>query len=418
MDVSPLRRLSGSLLFALCLLLLGEGLARLLTGPPLVPVVVRMPDGTEGLFEGEPLRPRLPEQAAWWPAGPPDPARPRVVFLGGSSLAGPPTDHGLAVHRFGELLDVEVVNLAVGGMDSGHLLANLPGVLALAPALVVIYEGHNDLGNASFSRRFADPRAVAMARARSLLGQSRVFELLEAAWRGRDERPVVVQWDSQQTRLGPAERAQIVDEFERRTAALLDGLRQAGIPVLLSTVVSNAFFPSADGQCPERVRALGLEPTRMAVVSLKELDPAALEAALADQECAELRLFEARLRWATEPRLAAAQLRALRDQDAMPLRAPSEINERIRGLVGEGVHLVDAAAVFQELGGGVEPPGWFRDPVHFNGQGHAALAALLARSAAPLLGRPVPVAPLPPLRPLDARACLSARCPGSRPSPR
>jgi hypothetical protein len=249
----PARRPLLGLLVGVALLLSAEGLTRLLAGPPLVPVVVRMPDGSEGLFEGEPLRPKLSEHAAWWPAGPKDPARPRIVMLGGSSLAGPPHDARLAANQLAAILDAEVVNLGVGGMDSGHLLAELPGVAALEPDLVIVYSGHNDLGNAVFSRRFAGRGAVAMARARQVLGHSRIFELLEASWRGQEEKQVVVQWDSRDMALGEAEKRAVLADFERRMDALLDGLVGLGAPVLLSTVASNAFFPSVHWECPERL---------------------------------------------------------------------------------------------------------------------------------------------------------------------
>lgn len=396
-----------------------EGLTRLLTGPPLVPVVVRMPDGSEGLFEGDPLRPKLDEHAAWWPAGDKDPARPRIVMLGGSSLAGPPQDGRLAANQLASLLGAEVVNLGVGGMDSGHLLAELPGVLSLEPDLVVVYSGHNDMGNAVFSQRFAQPGAVAMARARQVLGHSRVFELLEASWRGREEKQVIVQWDSRDMAIGEAEKKAVLADFQRRMSALLYGLVEAGIPVLLSTVVSNAFFPSVHWECPERLEALGVRPSRTAILPLSGVDPAKVAAAAAEAPCRDLDQLAARLQWAEDPQGAAAALLSLRDSDPKPLRAPSQVNEVIRELVGPGVTLVDTAAAFQEAGQGVEPPLWFRDPVHFSTDGHRALAVLLARSAAEVLGRSPVEAQLPVLAPLDPLACLSERCPrgGGRPPP-
>lgn len=411
--MTRLRRALLGLLVAGAVLAAIEGVARLASGPPVVPVVVRMPDGSEGLFTTDPVTPKLVEHQAWWPQGPKDPARPRIVMLGGSSLAGPPQDARLAANQLAGLLDAEVVNLGVGGMDTGHLLAELPGVLALDPDLVVVYSGHNDLGNAVFSQRYAEPGAVAVARVRQVLGHSRVYELLEAAWRGREEKAVVVQWDSRDMALGAAEKAAVLSDQEARLGALLDGLRQAGVPVLLSTVVSNAFFPSVHWECPERLEALGVPASRTAILPVGEVDAAALAAARAEAPCRDLDQVAARLQWVEDPAAAAEALQRLRDEDPKPLRAPRRVNAILRELAGDGVELVDSAAEFQRLGGGVEPPGWFRDPVHFSEDGHRALAVVLARAAGPLLGRPVQ-AELPTVPLLDPTACLSERCPRPR----
>ncbi len=394
-----------------------EGLARLLTGPPEVPVVVRMPDGSEGLFEEQDgsLRPRLPEHAAWWPDAPKQAGRPRIVLLGGSSLAGPPSDRHLAAWRLAERFDAEVVDLAVGGMDTAHLLATLPGALSLDPDLVLIYSGHNDLGNTVFSRRFADPAAVALARARQLFGHSRVFGLLEAAWRGREERHIVVQWDQQDMALTEGQKALVLGEYEARLQRLVHELRDAGVPVVLSTVVSNAFFPSVQWECPERLEALGFSPSRTAILPLTGVDAAAVEAARAAQPCRDLDQLAARLWWDSDHAAAVELLEELRDLDPKPLRAPRAVNAAIRRIAGEeGAVLADTAREWKWRGEGVEPPLWFRDPVHMSAVGHEALAAAWTEAVADALGLPAPAARWPDPLPRAATSCLSPRCPRGR----
>ncbi len=411
------------MLVAACVLLAVEGVVRLLTGPPEVPVVVRMPDGSEGLWtqvDGR-LQPKLREHAEWWPAADKQPGTPRIVLLGGSSLAGPPADRTLMAWQLAERFDAEVVDLAVGGMDTAHLLATVPGVLALDPDLVVVYSGHNDLGNAVFSQRFAAPGAVAVARLRQFFGHSRVFGLLEAAWRGREERQVVVQWDTADMALGGAEKAVLLGEYEARLARLVRQLRAAGLPVVLSTVVSNAFFPSVHQVCPERLAALGLRSSRTAILPLTGVDPAAVEAARAQAPCRDLDQVAARLLWASDRPAALALLEQLRDEDPKPLRAPRAVNAAVaRVAAAEGAVLADTATSWKAQGGGVEPPAWFRDPVHFSEAGHRALAVALSDAVAQALGQPAPTQDWPALAELDATACLSPRCPrggGGRPPP-
>ncbi|RME23593.1 MAG: SGNH/GDSL hydrolase family protein [Deltaproteobacteria bacterium] len=411
------RRAIIGILVAVAVMLGVEGLARLLTGPPEIPVVVRMPDGSEGLFEEQEgrLHPRLPEHAAWWPRGPKQAGHPRIVLLGGSSLAGPPSDRRLAAWRLAERFDAEVVDLAVGGMDTAHLVATLPGALSLDPDLVLIYSGHNDLGNAVFSRRFADPGAVAVARARQVLGHSRVFSLLEALWRGREERHIVVQWDQRDMALTEAEKALVLAEYERRMSRIVHQVREAGVPVVLSTVVSNAFFPSVHWQCPERLEALGVTPSRTAILPLDGVDPDAVEAARAAAPCRDLDQVAARLMWDRDRAAAVDLLERLRDGDPKPLRAPRAVNDAIRRIaVQQGAVLADTAREWKRRGGGVEPPLWFRDPVHMSAVGHEALAAAWVPAVAEALGLAAPDPGWPDPLPRAATSCLSPRCPRGR----
>ena len=414
MPPRPRRRPLLGLLLGAALLLLAEGATRLLAGPPTVPVVVRMPDGSEGLWQevDGALRPKLREHQEWWPEGDKQPGRLRLVVLGGSSVAGPPADHRLAANLLASGLSAEVVNLAVSGMDSGHLLATAPGVIALRPDAVIIYSGHNDLGNAVFERRYSDPREVAVARTRAVLGKSRLYSLLETALRGPEERAVIQHFKVKEVALSPAQKDAGLDDFARRTRALVTTLRAAGLPVVVSTVVSNPAWSSVAFTCPEALRALSVEPSRTAVMPVAQVDPAALAAARAASPCVDLDLVAARLQWEAGDRAAAAaELERLRDQDPIPLRAPLRVNEELRALAHDtGAVLVDTAAAFKERGGGVEPPTWFIDMVHLSGAGNQALAASLAEGVAAATGTPPVALPWPPIPDLPMTACLTGRC--------
>lgn len=404
------------LLVAVCVLGSAEGVARLVTGAPEVPVVVSMPDGSEGLWQevGGELRPKLVEHQEWWPVGDKQPGRLRVVLLGGSSLAAPPDDRRRAASLLAKGIDAEVINLAVSGMDSGHLLATLPGVVALEPDLVIIYSGHNDLGNAVFEQRYADIRSVALARARAVLGHSRLFELLEAGLRGREERTMTQHFAVAEVSLSDGQRAAAIADFEDRLGQLVGGLTEAGLPVVLSTVVSNPAFPSVQWRCPDLMRSLGAEPSHRAVVDLSAVDSAALAAAREQSPCADLDLVWARRAFdAGDAEQAVEMLERLRDEDPVPLRAPRATNAAVRRVAdAHGVPVVDVAAEFRKRGGGVEPPGWFKDQVHVNELGELALAAAFAVAVTREAGGAVTELTWPPVPDKGMSECLSRRCPG------
>lgn len=395
--MGPARRGLMGLLVAAAVLLLAEVVVRLVAGPPLPPVVMRMPDGKQGLFDevGGELRPRLEQHQRWWPTGPKQAGRPRVAWLGSSSLECRPSHRHKAALRVGEALGLETVNLAVGGMDTAHLVAELPGVLALEPDLVVIYEGHNDLGNALFTQRYADPRQVRIARTRQVLTHSRVYELLEMGWRKAEERDAIIWFDKLEGSLDAEARALVLRDYEERLDGIVATLRGAGVPVVLSTVVSNAFFPSALPSCPQAQAAIGMpldiRGMPSAAASVQHVDQARLAALRAETPCWDLDHVAARLLWSQDRAAGAAALVALRDIDPTPVRGTSETNRAITRVgARRGAVVVDTAAAFQARGGGVEPEGWFMDQLHFNEAGDQALAASLAPAVAHALGRPDP----------------------------
>jgi lysophospholipase L1-like esterase len=121
-----------------------------------------------------------------YPVRPPDP-RPgvrRVVALGSSSTGGAFQMDDLGLFwpaRLGERLGPrgwEVVNQGVGGWNSLHVRLYLEQqVDALAPDLVVVYLGHNDLEPSALTarqswERYRDRRAwtLALARSRAFTG--------------------------------------------------------------------------------------------------------------------------------------------------------------------------------------------------------------------------------------------------------
>ena len=353
----------------------------LLVGPPVSGMVVKMPDGEAAFFDtvdGR-LKPRREEHQRWWPRGKRNPERLRVVVLGGSSVAAPPKDSRFMVNQLVKRLDMEVVNLGIGGMDTGHLIGLIPALEALRPDVVVLYTGHNDFGNAVFEQRYTDPAAVRTARMRQRFGSLWTYQLLERGLHGEEVRTINDAWDPPEVALGDDQRQAILADYTARMRQLISAAAHNGAEVVLSTMVSNPLFPSVAWSCPEQVRALGVRPSRQQRPPVIDLTLEDIAAAQAVEPCRDLDYLAARVQWRQEHSAEAAEsLDQLRDTDPLPLRASRQTNHIIRELAQQpGVTLADAASVFRAHGDGLEPPQWFADPVHFSDAGHTALAEVI-----------------------------------------
>jgi hypothetical protein len=112
----------------------------------------------------------------------------RVFFFGGSSVRGgsrlgaEEEAPGLLEARLLDRgLHAEVVNLGRGGLDSDPIRVILEQSLAFEPDLLVLYLGHNDLGNVIFQDRYGTVGASLGLRLRLLLGRSTLCALLTRA---------------------------------------------------------------------------------------------------------------------------------------------------------------------------------------------------------------------------------------------
>lgn len=413
------RRAVQGLLVACALLAAAEGLTRTVAGSPTIPLVAELPQGTGGWFtEGEgTLQPTWQARDVIDPV-PIAPEGPRVIWLGGSSVHGGNPDvklTGEAPALAAALLGVDVVNLGGPGMDTGTIAAMLPDALRLRPDVVVFYEGHNDLGNAVFTNRYGDARTIWVARARGLLGFSRLFELLEGRIRAREVIRLPTPGTEGSYRVEPGRREVIHQRFEERLRSIARAVHAAGARLVLLTPVSNPLTPYLEGSCPREYATLGLRTfQRPEAIAVDRVQPEALAAALvAAPDCPELRLIAARHAADRGEAGALEIFDALRDEDPLPLRADRHMVETIRSVARtEGAMLVDVNAAFRELGGGIEPADYFIDFVHPSAEGYQAIAALAAPVIAGALGIGPPDATLPALAPSTFSACHAKVCRG------
>jgi len=267
------------------------------------------------------------------------PPRPRVVFMGASTVVGEPYDPRMSPPRWLQLVldawgvDAAVVSVAAGGRTCAGLLGWLPEVFELSPTAVVLATGHNEFLQAerlldrTWWRRFA-------------LGRR-----LEAALGAAP--PPVRRMPTLERRF---DRDAVVSAFRRLLADFVDRCADAGVPVLVCTPVANL------ADCPP---VLGDDPR-----------------ADEDGDAAWRRGHE--LRAGGDLSDARDAYERARDVDRWPHRAPSEIVAAVRELAPV---LVDVERVFRrEAEDGLPGFDLFVDHCHPNARGQWLLASTAARA--------------------------------------
>ena len=376
--------------------------AALLFVEPQPPVLVfQLPDGSETVLEIQgdlvslpyqhPMRiPPFPQAA--------DPDTPRVLWLGGSSMRGigpGSTEEGeLVASRFvGEALGVESINTAAPGLDTGHIAAMLPRLLTLEPDAVVIYTGHNDLGNGVFYNRYGSGKDRWIARIRAGMGWSRLFGWVERRLRNREVFVPPTPQSQGNFQVSKARRQEIQHVYDSRLRRIVSEVKESGAVVVLATVASNPYAPSPEWECPEALADLGLGRPRPAAFPLEDLTVDALEAQLQRWPgCRDLAWLKARMDLEAGESAGREGLEVLRDEDPLPMRADRATVEVIRAVAAEeDVLLADVNQAFRDQGGGLEAAALFADFVHPNVEGQRTIAAVVAPVLAEGLGLPSPL---------------------------
>ena len=390
--VTSTKRLGLGLVVAAALLLLAEAGARLVRGAPEAYLVVEEHAGPDFLRRGDLVEPAFQGPFAV-PPFPAEPAGPRVVFLGASTLrAGTPSleSEQEFPSLVGQALGIEALNLGDPGATAEDLVARLPAVLELQPSSLVVYSGHNAFVEAStkgLGDEVEDARLVAAVVRRSRL----ILLLSDHVGAARLAEP------SSSHALGEAERARV---RAAHLSAIGELVSASTVPVVLVTLVSNPFAAPIADDCPEVYEELGVTaPHFGAEAKPPNLQGVGPEQTLAwSERCEQGRYLHARAVWeAGGVEEAGPLLDAIRDEESLPLRADRATNEGLRAV--EGVVLVDADRAFREAGMGLEPALWWHDAVHPNAAGHEALAALVAPAVAEQLGQPDPGLALPSTAP-------------------
>lgn len=213
----------------------------------------------------------------------------RVFILGGSSAAGypftPNGDFGRYLEKYLEAVypqnKIEVVNLAVTAVNSYTIRDLIPGVLEQSPDLIIIYAGHNEyygaLGVGSMESLGTNRSIVNLV---LKLNDFKTTQLLRnfLKWvsglftsphkssgtlMSRMAKDQLIKLDSDVYETG-------VDQFRNNMKDILDMTKDAGVPVILSTLtcnlkdqppfvsVNSKNFPSADNVYKQAEGALKL----------------------------------------------------------------------------------------------------------------------------------------------------------------
>ena len=409
--MSKIAKMAAGLVLSVAILGLLEVLARTALGPPVPELAATLPGGDGELIRrtADGIQPAYQATRRQAAVGP-DQAleRRRVVWLGGSSIHGGTqgiTRSQEAPGRMGDLLGVESLNFGGIGMDTVSIGAIIEDVVSIEPDVLVVYTGHNELGNAVFTGRYSGPSTARIARWRARLGQSRLYQALEMTLRGREILALPSATTEGQFVVTATTRNEVYWRYEERLRHLVSVASENGIPVVLATLMSNPAAPSIEFQCPEAMKRAGFSAVRPEAVPVDGLLEADIEVATAmAPQCPDLRWLKARRAG------DARALDALRDADPLPVRADRKLNAVVRRVAGEtGVTLVDVDGFARVAGGGVEPCAWFIDPMHLTVAGHEALARMVAQGVAPLLAiPPPPLAPAPTVERNMGGCCTEA----------
>ena len=394
------------------LLLVAEGAARLMMGSPGESIYAEVPSASSALtrVDGDELH--LLYQQAVTESEPisrtPTANQPRVVWMGGSSMRG--GNPGMprereAAEQVARLLDVESINMASPGLDTGHHLALLPDVLSLSPDAVVIYAGHNDLGNQVLLARFSSAGFLRVAWIQQVLTRSRLYTLLASTIRQRHVLRVPQPDENAQARVDEAMRMQLTETYVARLSAMVEALQRAGIAVVVATPASNPTTPSMIWRCPDAMATLGLQGRPPEAFPVHGVSRSELDALQQQEACADLAWIAARQDNDMET------LDWLRDTDPLPFRAHRALVEGTREVARRhGAGLADVNAVFRAIGGGIEHPSLFNDPMHLSERGHEVLAHEVAATLPSLLGRPTIQRPEYSQLPTNLGACGDLPC--------
>jgi lysophospholipase L1-like esterase len=381
----------GAIVCGLALVVVAEGLAWLVGVPPgdaLRPgAPPRALDGGDvGHFEDQRFRSF---------AVPPPPGTARVAVLGASSVAGANlAEHETITGRLRALLEpevpcVEVVNLGFHGLPSTGLRpAAIEAAGALGADLVIVYAGHNEVGDMREQDRYLgfDPRGH---RLRSAVVRTHLFglggRLLGFRERLVEEPQVRLTEEGPPDRSPEAFEAAVNLRFERELRDLVRGVRRRGSRVALAVPSFNHHGLTLPWWKPEPASAdlprtdaliaaiLADEPTEAVRLGerMVELDPEhpsawfllslAREAA-GDLQGAETAIWEA-------SRLHRGGSTVLPEVAGVAIRLAREY----------GLPLLDAHAALHRASGDHLPGNdLFLDAVHLNPRGARVVAEEMA----------------------------------------
>ncbi len=343
------------------------------------------------------------------------PGRRRILCVGESTTAGFPFPvHGGFPAFLEQILNerdhavrTEVMNCGLTGISSATVADLIDEMLRARPDVLVVYLGHNEFYGAGGTITLRSPAAALIERLRGL----RLYRTLESILARRPERRPGTLMERLGARSDVAPdsplRGIACDRFARHLDAILDAAARAGARVILCEVASNErnLYPFGSepplGSAASSVRAWRSDVPE--VEAARASLPVLAAAAARDTSGAALRFLVGTARLLTGNRHGAADLRAARNLDTVPFRAPDAINAVIRRKASErGLTLVPSPRILSAAAPwGVPGEESFVEHLHLTVAGNARIASAVADA---LLGQAISL-----VSPVDAARWL-ARC--------
>ena len=303
----------------------------------------------------------------------PTPGKPRVVFLGGSSVREPHISGGKV--NFPAMIaeampNIEVLNFGVPGIQAASIAVLSSQLEIISPDLVVIYSGHNDYNNDVFLGKIGGVK----------LWMIPVYKWLSKSWAyatlTRGSRPTAQQQRTRGGLIGTEDtlafevRESVDDRIE---SDLSLAINESPAPVLLSTLLRNS------GDRPAGVIITDRPECEAALPHLgPDGSSSRGKSELANRTCPNTSIS---YWWQSQAYKAEGQdVQAIEQwyaslaHDPVPLRAPATADAVIRRVAQEtGATLVD----LEQTIGPMADRRYFVDTLHFSPDGARAVAHVM-----------------------------------------
>lgn len=338
----------------------------------------------------------------------------RIFLLGESAAYGDP-DPSFGVGRYLEALleqrypasRFEVVSVAITAINSHVILPIAREIAKQDGDMWVIYMGNNEMIGPYGAGTVFGEKAPSLSFVRSVLAlkTTRVGQLMDqmiTGLRGGSAAPKswdgIAMFSKNQLRHDDPKRLKAYDNFKGNLDDILSVGKQAGVPVILSTVASNlrdcSPFASlhstalTTAQRSEWDRLFQEGSTMEAAGSYQAALDVYTKAAAIDADFAELQFRIGTCQLALKD--SAQALKAFeqaRDYDALSVRADTRINQIIKGAIAtdanQSVTGVDAVqALSAKTPDGIPGKELFYEHVHYTMAGNYLLARILAEKVA------------------------------------
>lgn len=316
----------------------------------------------------------------------------RILCIGASTAAGFPfPEHGSFPALLEQILNerdhtvrTEVMNCGLTGISSATVADLIDEMLRAKPDVLVIYLGHNEFYGAGGAITLRSPIASLTDWLRGL----RIYRTLESILGRKPKRKpgTLMERLGARSSVAPDSRLRRIarDRFSRHLDTILDAAARAGTRTILCEIASNErnLYPFGSepplGSVASAVR--NWQSDIPDTTAARESLPALESAAASDTTNAALHFLLGIARLLTGDPGGATDLRAARNLDTVPFRAPDTINRVIRDKASErGLTLVPSTRILADAAPcGVPGEESFVEHLHFTFTGNAMIASAAA----------------------------------------